>query len=251
MSKLHEVLAVEEGLAGTAKKIIEETRVTFEKKPEHFQGAVKIYQPFAEGSVEDERPVERKELVTTVADRLAYTLASITPWLDAVLQKEATNQTACAAIEVDGVIIAKDVPATFLLGLETKLKDLREVCDKIPTLQAGIAWELDPTQDGTGVYKTKHPIERLRTEKVTKPVVLYPHSDKHPAQVKEVSEDKNVGKWVDTHWSGMYSPAQKSALLGRIDTLLRAVKQARQRANCAEVLSVSIGDKLSQFILGE
>lgn len=248
MGKLHELLAVEEQLGGAAKKVLAESATTFSKKPDHFQGFVKRYEPFVTG-VENDRPSEEKAMVTTVDAKLDYTFDALTPWLDAVLQKEATNQTATADLDVDGVVLARGLPATFLLGLETKLKDLREVCDHIPTLQPGIVWEADPSQ-GDGVYKTAHPIERLRTEKAMKAVVLYPHSDKHPAQVKEVTEDVNVGKFIDIHWSGMYSPAQKSALLGRIDTLLRAVKQARQRANCAEIVPVAIGDTLKQFLLG-
>lgn len=250
MGKLHELLAVEESLAGAAKKIVAEALVTFTKKADHFQGYVKRYEPFVAG-VENERPSEEKAMVTTVRDKLVYTFDAVVPWLDAVLQKEATNQQARADIIVGDDVLATDVPATYLLGLETKLKELREMAEGIPTLQPGIVWEPDPSHEGSGVFKTAHPIERLRTEKVVKPVVLYPHTDKHPAQVKEVTEDVNVGKFIDTHWSGMYTPAQKSELLGRIDTLLRAVKQARQRANCAEVVTSTIGDTLKQFIIGE
>lgn len=80
-------------------------------------------------------PEEHKEMVTTVHDKLDYMLNQhIVPYLDAVLQKERANQDAKADIVVDGIVLAKDVPATFLLGLEEKLKRVHEVLDKIPTL---------------------------------------------------------------------------------------------------------------------
>jgi hypothetical protein len=136
-----------------------------------------------------------------------------------------------------------------LLGLEEKLKRLREVFDKIPTLPPGIEWKPDPDR-GDNVYKMSYPEVTRRTRKVTKPVVLYEATDKHPAQVKEVSEDIPVGKFTKVAWSGMMSPAEKSRLLARVDRLSRAVKQARQRANTTEVVDTHISI-LSDFILSD
>jgi hypothetical protein len=82
-----------------------------------------------------------------------------------------------------------------------------------------------------------------------KPVVLYEATDKHPAQVKESTEDVAIGKYVQTDWCSMISPAEKSRVMGRVDALIRAVKQARQRANNVDVLKVKIGKSLSDYIL--
>ena len=248
MAKLHELLAVEGQLDGTAKKILAEAGQTFSKKADHFQGFQRIYTPFTAG-IENELPSEEKAMVTTVGDKLEYTFEAVVEWLDAVLQKERTNQDACADIVIDDTILATDIPATFLLGLEAKLKEIRETLEHIPTLAPGIVWEADPTQ-GKGVYRMKNAQERMRTQKITKPIVLYAATDKHPAQVKEVTEDVAIGKYIETHLSGMISPADKSDLLGRIDKLTRAVKQARQRANNTDVVSVKIGSTLAGYILG-
>ena len=48
----------------------------------------------------------------------------------------------------------------------------------------------------------------------------------------------------------MISPAEKSAILGRLDKLTRAVKKARQKANTAEVTKVTIGEELFKYIHG-
>lgn len=247
MGKLHELLAVEGDLEGVAKKVIQETATTFVKKPDHFQAFNKSYVPYNEGK-ENELPSEEKELVTTVSKKLDYAFSSIVKWLDAVIQKERTNQLAKADIIINGTTIASDIPVTFLLGLENKLKSVRDMIEYAPTLAPGTIWEPDVTL-GEGVYRAKNQDERIRTQKVMKPVVLYEATDKHPAQVKESTEDVAIGKYIEIKWSSMISPAEKSVMLGRVDSLLRAVKQARMRANSTEVEAIEIGNVIRDYIL--
>jgi hypothetical protein len=90
----------------------------------------------------------------------------------------------------------------------------------------------------------------FQTKKVTKPVVLYEATDKHPAQVKEVSEDVNVAKIEKSSAFGMITSAQKHDMLNRLDTLLVGCKQARMRANTQEVSTAAMGKALMDFVLG-
>jgi hypothetical protein len=168
-------------------------------------------------------------------------------YLNAVLQKEKTNQAATADIIIDGATIAEGVPATFLLGLETKLKQVREVYAKIPTLAPGIEW-IEDTDKGDGVFKMANPEETYRTEKIIVPQIMYDATKEHPAQVDKIEEVKNVGKYTKNVWSGMMTSAQKSAILGKIDKLMRAVKKARQRANNTEIVKAEIGQALFDYI---
>ena len=80
--------------------------------------------------------------------------------------------------------------------------------------------------------------------------VLVEPTKEHPAQIEKWADDVKIGRITDTTWCSMYSPAEKSALIGRIQELLAAVKQARQRANCQEVVDVKIANSLVQYILG-
>ncbi len=251
MSKLHELLAVEADLEGVYKKILEETETTFVKKQDHFFGFHRHLRWFAEeeGQDQPEGIAEHKEMVTTVADRLGYQQDFIVRFLDAVYQKELSNQNAVADLIVDENILAKAVPATFLLGLETKLKRIRRSYELIPTLPPGYKWEKD-TERGADVYKNAVPEETYKQVNVITPQVLYDATDKHPAQVEKLAEKKNVGKFTKDLWYGMLSSADKSKLIGRVDTLLRAVKQARQRANRADVVEEQIGEKLFKYING-
>jgi len=244
-SVLHELLAVEGDLDGAHKKILDETKVTFTKKQDHFMGQHRKLEMFAEDGVD--YPEEYKALDTTVEQKLDYMKITEIRYFDATLQKEATNQVACADLIVDGVTIGTALPATFLLGMETRLKHLRSVYEAIPTLQPGVEWVKDASQ-GPGVYKTARPSEKLKTETVVEPVVMYEATKEHPAQVKEVSKVNTVGKYVLTAWSGMISPAEKSVLLEKIDKIIRAFKQARQRANTTEVVKRTIGKEIFDFI---
>lgn len=248
--KLHEVLAVEAELEGVNKSTLEEGKHTFKGKPDHFQGFIKSYYPSNEDDPDRMAP-EHKEMVTTVGDKLAYIFQHVVRYLDAVLQKEATNQTAKADLVLaDGTVLAENVPATFLLGLETKIKQWREVFMEIPTLAPGISWKKDESR-GKGIYVAEHPVETRRTKKVIQHKVLVEPTKEHPAQIEKWSEDVVIGKFVTQTWCGMISPAEKSALLARLDELGRATKQARQRANCAEVVKVNVGKALAKYLLGE
>lgn len=242
---LHALLAVEGDLEGAHKKILDETKVTFTKKSDHFMGQFRKLEMFVDDGIK--YPEQHKKLDTTVQKKLDYLMGIEVRYFDALLAKESTNQLAFADLVVDGDVLAQALPATFLLGMENRLKHLRAAYEVIPTLQPGIEWELDESQ-GEGVYKIKHPEEKLKTETVVEPIVLYEATKEHPAQIKEVSKTNNVGKYITITWSGMITPAEKSVLLGRIDKLIRAFKQARQRANTAEVKQRSIGKELFDYI---
>ncbi len=246
MSKLHEILAVEGDLDATARKVIDEAINTFQKKADHFQEQHRSLVMFDENR-SAENVDETKALVTTVGDKLSYVRRHAVKYLDTFAKKEATNQTAVADLVIDGVTLAEAVPATMLLGLESKLKTVRGMYEAIPTLQPGTDWQPDADR-GEGIYRAVEPEVRMRTEKQIQHKVLVEPTKEHPAQIEKWNADVPVGKITLRNWSGMMSPAEKSALLGRIDTLIRGVKRARQRANTTEVVNRDIGDTLFNFI---
>lgn len=248
MPKLHEILAVEGDLDATAKKVVDEAIVTFTKKPDHFQEMHRAQVMFDEARA-NENVEEGKAMVTTVADKLSHVKRHVVDYLDTFARKEATNQVAVADLIVDDAVLVKNVPATVLLGLESKLKNLRNMYEAIPTLAPGVKWEHDDTR-GANVYQASEAETRMKTEKTLQHKILVQPTDKHPAQVEKWTQDVPVGKIVLNQWSGMLSPADKSKLLGRMDVLIRSVKKARQRANTAEVSDIAIGDALFNFING-
>lgn len=71
MGKLHEVLAVQGDLEGTAKHLIEEAIGTFQKKGEHFLEIDKTFTMFDEDR-QAENSTEHKPMVETVQKKLAF-----------------------------------------------------------------------------------------------------------------------------------------------------------------------------------
>lgn len=254
MAKLHEVLAVEAGLQGKAKRISEEATATFRSKPHLFQGKIRTLELFQGDdpvSKQAAEAAERQEqvLVTTVPAKLGYVWNALIDHWNAVAQKEATNQTAKSDIVINGVTILRDVPVTFLLSLEAKIKQLRILYEDIPTLEPNIQWQ-DAPDIGVGIKRTPE-TSTLKTQKVEDYRTIAPATDKHPAQVVKQEKVVNVGVYRQVVTSGMVTPAQKSVWLGRIDELLRAVKQARQRANEAELVPFNSADAFARYIHGD
>ncbi len=245
MSKLHELLAVEADKNNIATKLVEESRATLAKKPDHFRGFTKQILYFEEKRAA-ENAEETKLVVSTVDENLEYTLNHVASYFDVILQKEKTNQTAVADLIVNGVVFAKDVPATFLLGMETRIKALRALFEAVPTLPPAIDWKEDASA-GAGHFRSPQTMVP-KTEKQVKYVTLAAATDKHPAQVKDWTEDVPVAKIVTVEYSGMWTVQQKADALDRIDVILQAVKMARQRANTADVVSGKIGAVLTGFM---
>lgn len=253
MTKLHEILAVEGSKEGYFKNAIVEMTNLFTKKLNHFTGFNKILTLHGEATPEKEAKekseTENQALTTTVAAELKYLGEVVTNYIDVLYQKDDANQRAVADIEIDGKVIATSVPATTLLSLENKLKQLRPVYDEIPTLQPGTTWKLDPTL-GENVYLDANPQIRTKTKKGFDFQQLSPATEKFPAQIEKWETVEDIGFTTLTRWTGMISVAEKVELLKRFDKLASAVKQARQRANEVEVNKVNIGKALFDYING-
>jgi len=246
MGKLHELLAVEGDLKKTASVVLEEAKNTLAKKPDHFLQTATATRYFNEASA-NLNTDEFKSLITTVDAKLEYVGEMVARAFDAYLQKEATNQTAVADVIVDGKVFLSKVPVVVLLGMEQKLKELRDMYEAIPTLRPGPVWEIDPSSQA-GVYRAKHDEDRFLTKKERKVLVKVPATDKHPAQVETIDEDVIVAKRSVTTWSSMYSVNDKSHLMDRLDTLIQAFKKARQRANEAEIIDRDMGSKIFSYL---
>lgn len=248
--KLHEVLAVEADLKAVAEKITDETLVTFTKKAHHFIGHRKWLVMFDdERQQEAEGAGELKEVVETVPSKLRYSIKSLAKYWDAVLQKEATNQLAVADLKVGDVVLEK-LPATWLLGTETRLKKLRAMIEAAPTHEPGIAWEADPELP-KGIFRAREVVKTRREEKSLGYQTVAEATEHHPAQVMTWNQNNVVGTYHLQKYTSTISPAQKSEMLERCDEVMRAVKKARQRANSQEVIKRNESEKIFDYILGE
>jgi len=248
MAKLHEVLAVEPEREKVSRKVTEEATKTFHDKGQMFLGSQRSWHMF-DGEATEAPPTEYQALATTVPDKLRWVAKAVSQYFDVNLQKEATNQTAVADLIVNDVAIAKDLPATFLLGLESKLTKLRPMYEAIPVLPPSVEWR-DAPELGAGVRQMVHPEKKYKTAKTFQHKTLYDATKEHPAQIERWEETINVGESTRDVWSGMLTTAEKADLLGRLDALTQAAKRARQRANNITIVKRSVGAQLFNYLHG-
>ncbi len=245
MSRLHQVLAIESDLEGKYKRTCEETKKVF-GKASMFTGSHRTLELFDDSDT-TKYPDEHLAMTTTVKERVAYTSEAISDYLDALFQKEATNQEASADLTVNGVSIGMSLPATFLLALESRLKYIRSIYEALPTLQSGIEWK-PSTDKGEGIWDMVHPEEKIKTKMAWQHQVLVPPTKEHRAEIEKWEEQLPVGKFVKHVWCSLLTSHEKSEVLGRIDKLIQAVKQARQRANTQNIVKGNVGKSIMQFI---
>jgi len=244
MGKLYELLAVEEDRRGKATKIINESLTTFKNKQQHFVEQVITFKPNAEGQVN--RLEGHTAMTTSVKAKLAYATRALESYYDVVMQKERTNTTAKADVVLsDGTVFLTEVPATALLALEKEMTRVMDMYNALPTLEPGVPWKPCLERD-EGTYIVTE--SKIRTKKVMKPVVLYEATENHPAQVKESTEDVQVGEVETTIYSSKLSSKDKSELLDRLDNLKTAFKKARMRANAQKVENVKVGEKIFKYL---
>lgn len=252
MAQLHELLAAEKTAVSQLEGLTKDTENKFAKGDNFFTGFTKTLAMLGDdpANAHTERAARQdKALPTTVIATLDYYFKFWGRTEDVLFQKNVTNTKALADIEYKGNVIASNVPVDELMGLETRLSNLRKMLTQMPTLDASKEWEQDPTAAQAGTWKMSQPVVTTKTEKVMTPVVLYAHTDKHPAQIEKVTTDKVVGTFTTSTISGATTAIQKANALAAIDELLIEVKKARTRANSVQVEKVSIGSVLTGIIL--
>lgn len=249
MTKLHELLAVNNSLEGQTAKCVADLKETFSKKHHLFSERTVTFQPNTEGAPAVNE--EQLDLQTTVPKELEWIGGFLSRLLDADHSINEANTQARADLTLeDGTVLASRLPATSLLELEKRLKWLHELLSVAPTLDPAKGFGPDPDR-GIGVYRARE-ISRMRTSKQATPIVLYEATDKHPAQVQLINQDVPTGTIRQLEWSGMLTPAEKAAMLDRCEVLTRAVKRARSRANeCPIEPSSRIGATLLDFVFGK
>jgi hypothetical protein len=251
-AQLHELLAAEKTAANARDQLTKDTQEKFGKGDNYFTGftkTLKLADEDATAADIEKAARQDKALPTTVLETLDYYFRFWAKAEDVLFRKNLTNTHAVADLILNGVTVATSVPVDELMGLESRLTDLRKLATQIPTLDASKEWAPDVNAAQPGTWKAVHPTVTTKTEKITTPIVLYPATDKHPAQVKESSSDKVVGTFTTHHVSGATTAIQKANMLSIIDDLIIATKQARTRANSVTVIERDIGKIVTDLIL--
>lgn len=241
-TKLHQIIAVEKGVKQRVEKNI--TAIYQEmSKTSLFEGLAKAYEKKDEAG--EDFPDEKQLVQRNAAEMMVEIASQCTELWDIVAQKDQANCIAKADVVVDGAVLLQQIPATHLLFLEKQLVDMQTAIEKLPVLDAAYAWTADPA---SGNFKSEV-VKTTKMKKVQKPLVLYPHSEQHPAQTQLVTEDVQAGTWNTVKYSGAVTMQRKKELSKRIRELIKAVKYAREEANSVEVPKAQVGKALFDYLL--
>lgn len=243
MNKLNHVIAIEKGIKNRTLASIT-TLYHSAQKPAAFDGHAKSYKPSNESG--ENFPAENKRVELRAQDMLREAAKTLSELFDITAAKDIANCKALADVRLDGKVLLEKVPATYLLFLEKQLTDFHTFVSKLPTLDQAQEWNSDKA---TGLFRTA-PFYTIKTKKVQKPLVLYPATDKHPAQTQLITEDETVGQWENVKLSGAIQESEKKALVEKIEKLTKAVKVAREEANDAQATEVAFGKVVFGWLLG-
>lgn len=239
--KLNQVLAIEKGVKSRVYGEVTELHKRTQK-PEPFNGFSKAYRKKDEEG--EEYPPERKRVELVGEDVLRQIARLQTELFDVEASKDYANCSARADVMVGDAVLLHDAPVTHLLFLEKQLVDMRTFIEKLPVLDEGEEWTLDPN---SGLYRTE-PTTSHRTKKAPRVIVKFPATKEHPAQTELFTEDIIVGWWDTIKHSGALPAPRKQALLERVDTLLKAVKVAREKANDVDCPEVAVGKAIFDYL---
>jgi hypothetical protein len=243
--RLNQVLATEKG---TKTRIYAEFTELHKatQKQELFEGHLKTYKPLVEDDPNARIPPQAKKVQLIAREALATAAKQLTELFDVTATKDWANLQAKSDVVVDGQVLLKDVPATYLLFLDKQLSDLMKFVSSICELDPGVDWRADPA---TGQYRGD-PVHTQRTEKKQRAIVLYDATEHHPAQTQLITEDQVVGYWESTRFSGAIGKDDKQRILDRVRKLADAVKEALEKANMVEVTEQRPGATVFAYLFG-
>lgn len=250
-TELHELLAAEKTRNQAWDQLFAETMKKFHKAEEYYSGHSKSLRMLEESDGNkaiEAQASEEKPVITSVFDTLDWALGIYATAEDLQFEKNLTQQRAMGTVYWRGQPLLIDMPVDQLLGLEARLRKVRELFVAMPTLDASRHW-VPATDMGPYIYETRHPEETTKTDKQVIPVVLSPASDRHPAQVQPVQKDVVVGRFKTVKRSGAATSVEKSEAIKVCDDLLTEIKQARMRANTTEVLPAKMAKTIVDVLL--
>lgn len=242
-SRLNQVLAASQGVAARTESRWMEILNQLGKEP-LLSGITRRYRPKADDG--EQLPPEDKAVQIRAHEQLDLVRGLLSRYWDVTATKDWANTEATSDVVLPGVEdpILTDVPVTTLLFLEKQLAELRDFVRKLPVLDPAVAWRFN---EDAQAYATGE-VQTTRVVQKHVPIVLYPATEQHPAQVQLAAEAEVVGYWHKIDYSGKLPGEVVQAMLDRVDTLLVSVKTSREAANMIEVTDRRIAAPLLAYV---
>lgn len=251
-TKLFEVLAAEATVVAQATALMAETQNKFAKPDSFFRGetsTVTMLSDEAQARIIEAQESTVRPPTTSVIETLEYALASWANAEDVRATKNVTNTTALADIVLaDDTVVAMNVPVDELMGLEARLEVLKKVLLHAPSLDASKPWAPADNWSVQGLMVSPT-VTRSKSAKESYVLTLAPATEKHPANVVEKQRDIIVGKTEATTYSTALTTHQKANMLTKVDQLIVAVRQARNRANAVPIIDSKVGTLVVSAIM--
>lgn len=241
MTKLNQILAISKGVKNDADRVVTDLYHALDKKA-LFDGLSRTYEPLDENG--DQLPPEFVQPQLKAEHIIGIATDALTRLFDVQVTLDVANTLAKADVVVDDVVIAANLPVTYLLFLEKQIEHLAAFVKRLPALDPAQQWTYDPAR---GVYVTP-PSGQMKTKKVPRNHVLAEATKEHPAQVQMFHEDINVGTWTKVQFSGGLPADQITAIAKRLEKLRTAVKFAREAANAIEVTDRAVGERVLRYL---
>lgn len=248
MGKIHHVLAVLPTIRKACVSAMEAAYGKRMKTKEVFEGFERTFSPLMETLNDRPLPVippESKKVTLTVPQVIEDMRAACVEAINTTFNLDQANAAAKADLVVDGVTLAKDVPATTFLYLEKLVENWIAVAKEIPVLSADQDWKYSDDDLFVSEQKTS-----FRTAKVPRVLVKYQATEQHPAQTELLQEDVTTYQITTRNFSGARRSDEKSVLLERLKKLQAAIRFARETANETEVPNHKIGENLFDYAFG-
>lgn len=227
-TKLSQLVAVEADVRKSAYSDLTKTHHLVQK-PASVSGESATYRPKDEGG--ETFPPANRLVQVEVEETLREIASKQIPFWDLALSKDTANCSAFADLTLPNGSILEKVPVSTLLFMEKQLQDVITFLEKLPVLDADKIWRRDEARN---LWVTD-PVESAKTAKVQEALVLYPATEKHPAQTQMVTTDKVVGTWTKQYLSGAVPEKRRKQLVARAQLILQTIKKAREEANSIQV----------------
>jgi hypothetical protein len=244
--KLHQLIAKQGKVAArvtNAASVIHKAS----QKPALFTGVSITYEPLAtnENDVSAQKPPEGNSVQLYATKELGKLRELLTELYDVNATRDWSNMVARGTVKVGDKVILSDVPVPFLLFLKLELNRLRTEFSAIPVLDPSKDWKVDTENGG---YKTETTWQHS-TRRVKKVLERSPATDKHQAVTEVYEEEVPVARKETTNFSGALSRVDRDALIRQVDLLFDAVTEAVEEANTVEVVDMSVGKPIFDFLL--
>lgn len=252
-TKLHQVIAIERGVAAESERELSALKkvIAVGGDQDPLTGTERVYETAVDGG-EQFPPVSRR-VQATVPDLLELTKTSLVRLFDVKYTREFANTFARADVVLDGDVLLTDVPAGYLLFLETQIAALvKDLVDKLPQLNPATVWDDDDALP-RGVRRAA-PKRTHRAERVNQVQVLSPNQvidgKPFPGNFRPYETEKIVGYWTEVRTSGQLPAREVQEMHRRGMKLLEAVRFAREQANTADVEDKQAGEKVLGYLFG-